>query len=258
MRIICPTCNAIYKIPDTKIPQERRAEATCKKCGGRILVEPASAKSPGIAPQAEPEGRHTTPPSQRSAPGVATQAGEFEFITEDGSRVTPDTPSMATDKSTPAFFSVSKAKLILMSLCTLGLYEIYWYYKNWSIVKHGTGQNIRPFWRAVFAVFFCYSLFKSVKQSANSLGIPCQLSPGLLACVYIALSATWRLPDPFWLVSLLAFLPLLSVQGVINEVNLKGTHRHEVNDRFTWGNIVVILVGGLFLLLSLIGVLVPV
>jgi predicted Zn finger-like uncharacterized protein len=258
MRIICPTCNAIYKIPDTKIPQTRRAEATCKKCGGRIVIEPASTKSPGVARQAEPDWRQTTPSPQMSAPSSATQAREFEFIREDGSRITPDTPSMATDKPTLAFFSVSKPKLILMSLCTLGLYQIYWYYKNWSILKHGTGQNIRPFWRAIFAVFFCYSLFKSVKQSAHSLGIPCQMSPGLLACVYIVLSATWRLPDPLWLIGLLAFVPLVSVQGVINEVNLKGTHRHEPNDRFTWGNIVIILIGGLLLLLSVIGALVPV
>jgi hypothetical protein len=168
--------------------------------------------------------------------------------------VTPAAPRRARQQ----YFSVSKLKLVVLSLVTFGLYEIYWFYKNWKLVKIRTGQNIRPFWRAVFAIFFCYSLFKSVKQSAHSLGIPCQMSPGLLACVYIVLSATWRLPDPLWLVGLLAFLPLVSVQGVINEVNLKGTHGHEPNDRFTWGNIAVILIGGLFLLLSVIGALVPV
>lgn len=37
--IICPSCNISYKIPTTRIPQ-KRAVATCRKCGGKIIIEP--------------------------------------------------------------------------------------------------------------------------------------------------------------------------------------------------------------------------
>jgi hypothetical protein len=147
--------------------------------------------------------------------------------------VTPAAPRRARQQ----YFGVSKPKLAVLSLVTFGLYEIYWFYKNWKLVKIRTGQNIRPFWRAVFAIFYCYSLFKSVKQSANSLGIPCQMSPGLLTCAYIVLSAMWDLPDPFWLVSLLAFLPLVSVQGVINEVNAKAAPTREQSGAYSLSNV---------------------
>lgn len=33
------------------------------------------------------------------------------------------------------FFTASTLKLVLMSVCTLGLYELYWFYKNWVLIK---------------------------------------------------------------------------------------------------------------------------
>jgi hypothetical protein len=33
--------------------------------------------------------------------------------------------------SPPMYFPVSRLKLAVMSTCTLGIYELYWFYKNW-------------------------------------------------------------------------------------------------------------------------------
>jgi predicted Zn finger-like uncharacterized protein len=41
MNIVCAQCNATYNIPEKKIPQ-KRVTAKCKKCGGRIVIEPGS------------------------------------------------------------------------------------------------------------------------------------------------------------------------------------------------------------------------
>ncbi len=41
MKIICPQCNASYNIPNNKIPK-KRAVATCKNCGGKIVIEPSA------------------------------------------------------------------------------------------------------------------------------------------------------------------------------------------------------------------------
>lgn len=43
-KIVCPTCKASYTVARNKIPQMRRAVATCKKCGGRIVIEPKKEK----------------------------------------------------------------------------------------------------------------------------------------------------------------------------------------------------------------------
>lgn len=39
MKIICPGCNSSYNVPSEKIPQ-KKAVATCKKCGGTIEFDP--------------------------------------------------------------------------------------------------------------------------------------------------------------------------------------------------------------------------
>ncbi len=160
-------------------------------------------------------------------------------------------------RTTPLYFSVSQTKLILMSIFTLGLYEIYWFYKNWNHIKIRTRQKIRPFWRAIFSVFFCYSLFKTVQESVDSHGGRQAINPGWLALGYIVLSITYKLPDPFWVVSLLAFLPLLPVQGAIDRINAKVAPAAARNSNFSVQNIFVIIIGGLCLALATLGMTVP-
>jgi hypothetical protein len=152
--------------------------------------------------------------------------------------------------ASPLYFAVSKPKFIVMSLCTGGIYELYWFYKNWKIIKQRTRQNIRPFWRTFFAIFYCHSLFKSVQGSASSPRHRPGINPGWLAAAYIALSATWRLPDPFWFISSLTFLPLLPVQGLVNRINARAAPAADRNSRFSTSNIIVIIIGGIFLSLA--------
>jgi glutaredoxin len=171
---------------------------------------------------------------------------------------TPQDPPTVTRKNKkPLYFPVSKLKLILMSLFTFGLYEVYWFYKNWKLIKTRTGQNLSPFWRAFFSIIFCYPLFKHIQASADSQGCKSNINPGWLLIGYIALNVTWRLPDPFFIISLLTFLPLLSVQGVINDLNLKTAPHAERNSRFSITNFAVIIIGGFFVILGAVGSLIP-
>lgn len=82
MKIVCPTCNAIYKIPDDTIPPGKRAVATCKKCGGKIEIEPKAETRSDHTTQAEPlSGLQPSSFQQPPFPPQA-QAGAFQFITE--------------------------------------------------------------------------------------------------------------------------------------------------------------------------------
>lgn len=47
----------------------------------------------------------------------------------------------------PLFFPVSPLKLVVMSIITLNTYELYWFYKNWKLIKQRTDSNIMPFCR---------------------------------------------------------------------------------------------------------------
>ncbi|MCI0604795.1 DUF4234 domain-containing protein [bacterium] len=157
----------------------------------------------------------------------------------------------------PLFFPVSKAKLIVLSLCTFGIYEIYWFYKHWSLIKERERSDIKPFWRSIFAIFFCNQLFRSVKESAESNGIACSWKPITISIFFILLAITWRLPDPFWLITFFSFLPLIPVQTTINEINAKVAPLADKNERFTGKNILVIVIGFLWLVLVIIGTFMP-
>jgi hypothetical protein len=117
------------------------------------------------------------------------------------------------------FYSVSTAKLCILSLTTFGLYEMYWFYKNWKRIQEQTGSEIRPFWRAFFSPLFCHPLVVSVNSAAESLHLAGKLPPVVIMGAYFGLLATHRLPDPWWMISMLSFLPLIPVQRRIQEIH---------------------------------------
>jgi len=82
MQILCPTCNARYQIAEDKISQGKRATATCKKCGGRIVIEKSFGEDQICVSQAKPASI-STPPSPVAPPSpITNESGEFKFITE--------------------------------------------------------------------------------------------------------------------------------------------------------------------------------
>ena len=64
----------------------------------------------------------------------------------------PIVPKISLDSaSAPPYFPVSTLKLVIMSFCTLGVYEIYWFWMNWCSIKRHGERNIMPIWRSLFA-----------------------------------------------------------------------------------------------------------
>lgn len=70
MRIMCPQCNAIYNLPSERMPTTR-AVATCRRCGGKIMVEPA------LSSPSEPMAASTRPPVQYTTPSTAPEVREY-------------------------------------------------------------------------------------------------------------------------------------------------------------------------------------
>lgn len=153
----------------------------------------------------------------------------------------------------PPFFPTSILKLVLMSVCSFGLYELYWFYQQWRYVKEREEQGIHPFWRAFFTYFFCYRLFKKVRDYDQPALALSNLPAGLLATGWIVVTLMWRLPDPFWLVSYVAVVFLIPVQLRVNHINRVVAPDHDPNTRFNWANWLTLLLGGTLFILSLIG-----
>jgi hypothetical protein len=91
--------------------------------------------------------------------------GRFFTLLVDVIRGRTGTAPLASNQA--PCFPVSLLKLTVMSICTFGIYEAYWFYKNWNLIKQRRRSNIAPFWRAFFAYFFCYQCFDEIRQEAR-------------------------------------------------------------------------------------------
>ena len=170
-----------------------------------------------------------------------------------------DTHSAATavgpsaSDSKPIYFPVSLTKFVVMHFCTVGLYQVYWFYENWKLILEREQSDASPFWRTSFMFIYCYALFEKVRSSAVSLKLGHSISVQVLATGWILLSTLWILPDPYGLVALLSILFLIPVQQAANRVNESLVPGHDRNERFTAWNKVAVVVGGLLFILVVIG-----
>jgi hypothetical protein len=114
-----------------------------------------------------------------SLTGVVASAlgfGVYSSLSPKSEVLSPDTidpvGTIGNDQSPndtdPQFFATLPVKFIAMSLCTFGLYEIYWSYKNWRIIRDRDGSKVMPFWRAFFYPIWHYSLLTEFDKALES------------------------------------------------------------------------------------------
>jgi hypothetical protein len=167
-----------------------------------------------------------------------------------------DTTTPSTVASTgPVFFSVSVPKLLVMTICTLGFYQIYWFYRNWIYVKQRERTDISPVWRSIFKVIFCYSFFRRVKDSATANGIAAA-PPSVITVAWIVFLLLAYLPKPYFLLTFCAGVILLPIQNTVNSINAGIAPHCDSNSRYSAWNIAIILLGGGALLLAMVGALI--
>ena len=137
------------------------------------------------------------------------------------------------------YFGVPMAYLTALCLLTLGIYQIYWFYKNWAAVKKAKGiRGIYPFWRALFSALFCWSLFKRIRNEAGTYGYKHQKSVRIAAFLFISshvgllildeLMRITPLPSPTFL--LLVFLSLQIIALLIAQRAIEFHNKHAIAD----------------------------
>ena len=155
------------------------------------------------------------------------------------------------------YFSTSSLKLFIMSICTFGLYELYWCYKNWVHIKEKKKLEIMPFWRTFFAPLWLYSLMTHLQDEINDTKIPIVLHAGLLAALYFIMQLLLRLPDPYWLICYLSFVFLLPANTAILRLNENSATDVKPNDKIQGWNWLAVILGGLLFIIVLIGTFIP-
>lgn len=150
------------------------------------------------------------------------------------------------------YFAVTPTKFVIMGIFSFGLYEIYWFYKNWYLIRKRNKNSIYPFWRAVFARIWTYFFVENLNQSAEQNGIDKSDSAGV-AIIYFVLAATWRLPEPFFILGVTSFVPLIPINNLCGKLQQKVTPSLPINGGLSMGNWVVIVAGTLLWILVLAG-----
>lgn len=152
-------------------------------------------------------------------------------------------------------FPVATHKFIVLSLVSFTAYTFYWFYQNWKRIKTASQGNMSPFWRTAFAPLWGFSLFSHIRTLASAQGIAVDWNHGLLGTLFLLLNLLWKLPDPWWWISLTVFVPVIPVQQTAQRVN--AIYAKEVgearNDTYSAGNVAMIVIGGLLLVLAMIG-----
>lgn len=159
------------------------------------------------------------------------------------------------DERTP-FFTASRLKLIVMSILTFGIYDLFWFYWNWKAIRARNHSNVSPALRAIFSVLFSFACFSEIAEATERSQERSRTALAL-GFAYLLLNFSARLPDPYWVPSLFAFLPVLAANGWAREANLRVSPDLPENTSFSAWNWLAIVLGGLFLALSLVGLFAP-
>jgi hypothetical protein len=96
-----------------------------------------------------------------------------EAVIENEGRPAGDSASPeGVSQSAVPFFLVGTRKFVALHVVTLGLYQMYWFYRQWRKLRDVGGEEIWPIPRTIFCGLFSYWLFARVDEESDRHGLP--------------------------------------------------------------------------------------
>lgn len=160
----------------------------------------------------------------------------------------------------PLFLYIPIGRLVVMSIVSFSLYEMYWIYKNWSYLKERHNLDINPFGRGWFGMFYCHSLLRRIHEDkeARSIQVP-SFSPKSLATGWVVLLIisiiVGRAPGiaasiiSAFIPSFLCLIPVQKYVNAVNERRIPGLRFY----RWSSGHVVCLVVGIIIWAVLLLG-----
>uniref|UniRef100_UPI00124CE337 hypothetical protein n=1 Tax=Acinetobacter sp. TUM15105 TaxID=2609139 RepID=UPI00124CE337 len=146
---------------------------------------------------------------------------------------------------------ISLNKFIDLSIISFGLYQIWWVFKAWRFFLIKDKLNIMPAARAVFSIFFLYSLFNRIKTYSKEQEYPHDFSSGWMYLAYLITNLLVYLPEPYWLISLCDIIFLIPAFKALNYAQ-KQIETTIEQEKFNTSQITLITIGSIMWLLILI------
>ncbi|MCO4780986.1 MAG: DUF4234 domain-containing protein [Candidatus Cloacimonetes bacterium] len=146
-----------------------------------------------------------------------------------------DTTELTEVEDLKIYHPISISKFIILNLVTFGLYSIVWAYRCWQNLPDPE-DKVRPFWRALFSHLFYFALYKRIyKGKHQGLG-------AIIFVCYLVSTMSYKLPEPYDIVSLFSFLFLIPILSEVNRQNLKQTITQ--NSSYSFKHFFTIIIGG--------------
>ena len=163
------------------------------------------------------------------------------------------------------YYVVAPGKFLALTILTMGLYLVYWFYRQWRTVKDRDQSDIWPVPRGLFYIFFTHSLYADINERLRSNGISYEWSPGTSATIVVILTllsnilsrlSGENIGPPMTDILSIAIVPVLAyfalpAQKAANAAS--GDANGSSNANFTGANWVWMILGGLIWALSLFG-----
>lgn len=155
---------------------------------------------------------------------------------------------ISADKRHPAdgdtmYYPVSVPKFLFMWIMTVGMYSLYWFYKNYAYIKRRDGSSIMPIARSIFNIFWYYPLYKDLflHQTSNhdKATIPPRYVGVILAVLFFVSSILSNREIYALFFFLLAGLSLLPLVNYIYHINDRESVDSRYNSKLAFRHVVL-------------------
>lgn len=153
------------------------------------------------------------------------------------------------------YHPVTIRKLVIMTVCTLGFYVFFIWYKNFEYIRKREQNNKSSFWRSFFMIFTVYKLYSDVNRTSKkklakpmphcffwaNLFIICLLA-AFCGSLFLNMSSIYQVVL-LLCCSFIFLLPLIPLQRTINALNIADGMKRYIDHRYTLKSILAILLG---------------
>ncbi len=168
---------------------------------------------------------------------------------------TPGTDLQNNNQLNPDYYVVSPKKFVVLFTVTVGVYSVYWFYRNWLHYKKRSGEKIWPVMRAIFSIFYVHSLFEIIDTRLKKMNSYFIWSHRSAATSYVLFTIIQSVCDhlssknigyPITDIVSIAILPVIGYSLYIGQKAINEACKDpngESNSRYTAANIFWIVMG---------------
>jgi tetratricopeptide (TPR) repeat protein len=156
-------------------------------------------------------------------------------------------------------FHRTPLQVLTLDVASFGVYTLYWFIRNRRLAERRLGIKPMPIWQWVvplWNVIVYYSSAIIIGKRVKAAGIDYRVPFVWQAVALMIISSLWRLPNPWWLLSLASSLALATMHVSLNRAE-KLDYPTLASPRLTVWEYIIIVVGLALLALAIIGTLMP-